>query len=58
VVTPVRVGDPLGEGSGNTLLTAGGGFEFEGAVRGPTRLPSGFRIFANVNVDLRRALRR
>jgi hypothetical protein len=57
-VTPVRVGDRLGEGSGNTVLTAGGGFEFEGAVRGPTRLPSGFKILANVNIDLRRALGR
>jgi hypothetical protein len=58
VVTPVRVSDPRGEGSGNTLLTVGGGFEFEGAVRGPTRLPSGFKIFAIANLDLRRALHR
>jgi hypothetical protein len=57
VVTPIRVHDPLGEGGGNTLLTVGGGFEFEGAVRGPTSLPSGYRIQTGVNVDLRRLLR-
>lgn len=39
-------------------VSAGGGFEFEGALRGAHRLPSGYRVFAEGTVDLRRALRR
>ena len=39
-------------------VSAGGGFEFEGAWRGAHRLPSGYRVFAESTVDLRRALRR
>jgi hypothetical protein len=56
-VNPVRVADPTAGGSGNTMLTIGGGFEYEGALRGPNRLPSGFKLFGGANLDLMRALR-
>jgi hypothetical protein len=56
-VNPIRVTDRRAEGSGNTLLTLGGGFEFEGAVRQTNRLPSGFRVVLSGNVDLLKALR-
>ncbi len=39
-------------------ISAGGGFEFEGALRGAHRLPSGYQLFAEATLDLRRALRR
>jgi len=57
VVNPIRLHDARAEGSGRTLFTFGGGFEFEGALRGPTRLPSGFRLLIGGNLDLGRALR-
>jgi hypothetical protein len=40
------------------MLTIGGGFEYEGALRGPTRLPSGFKLLGGANLDLVRAWRR
>lgn len=39
-------------------VSAGGGFEFEGALRGAHRLPSGYRVFVESTMDLGRALRR
>jgi hypothetical protein len=57
-VSPIRMKASSAEHASHTVLSAGGGFEFEGAVRGPTRLPSGFKIVATVNVDLRPVLRR
>jgi hypothetical protein len=54
-VNPIRVTDGRTEGSGNTLFTFGGGFQFEG---GPNRLPSGFRFVLSGNLDLVRTLRR
>jgi hypothetical protein len=57
-VNPIRVADRGTEGSGNTLFTVGGRFEFEGAVRETDRLPSGFRLLLAVDVDLLKALQR
>jgi len=57
-VHPIRIADAHASGSANTLLTIGGGFEYEGALRGSSRLPSGFTLFAGVNLDLLRALPR
>jgi len=53
-VNPIRITDRRAGGIGNTWLTFGGGFEFEGALRGPTRLPSGFRIVLAGRLDLPR----
>ncbi|MEP7305855.1 MAG: hypothetical protein ABJA98_10080 [Acidobacteriota bacterium] len=55
MVNPIRITDRGAGGIGNTRLTFGGGFEFEGALRGPTRLPSGFRIVLAGRLDLPRA---
>ena len=57
-VNPIRLADPAARGSGNTILTIGGGFEYEGALRGPNRLPSGFRLLGGANLDLVRAWHR
>jgi hypothetical protein len=57
-VHPIRVADPHARGSGNTLLSIGGAFEYEGALRGPARLPSGFKLLVGGNLDLPRALQR
>lgn len=38
-------------------FSAGGGFEFETALRGKNRLPSGYRIVLDAALDLRRAQR-
>ncbi len=54
-VSPIRVADPQASGSGNALLTIGGGFEYEGALRGPSRLPSGFGLSVGATLDLVRA---
>ena len=54
-VNPIRLTDRRAGGIGNTRLTFGGGFEYEGARRGPNRLPSGFRIVLAGRLDLPRA---
>jgi len=54
MVNPIRLTDRSTGGIGNTRLTVGGGFEFEGALRGPTRLPSGFRVVLAGRLDLPR----
>jgi hypothetical protein len=38
------------------LVTFGGGFEYEGALRGPNRLPSGFRLVLSGELDLLKAV--
>jgi hypothetical protein len=57
-LNPIRIADRRTEGSGNALFTFGGGFEFEGALRGPSRLPSGFRFVLRGDLDLLKALQR
>jgi hypothetical protein len=54
-VSPFRVTDRRSGTIGHTWLTFGGGFEFEGARRGPSRLPSGFRVVLAGRLDLLRA---
>jgi hypothetical protein len=54
MVNPIRVADPHAS-DGNVLLTIGGGFQFEGALRGPNRLPSGFGLSVSATLDLVRA---
>jgi hypothetical protein len=57
-VNPIRLANPHTSGSDDTRLTIGGAFEYEGALRGPNRLPSGYRLFAGASLNLVRALRR
>lgn len=55
-VHPIHVSDRRTGGSGNVLVTFGGGFEYEGALRGPNRLPSGFRLVLSGELDLLKAV--
>ena len=57
-VTPIRVTNRRAEGSGRTVFTLGGGFEFEGAIRTTNRLPSGFKLALTGNLNLLAALQR
>jgi hypothetical protein len=54
-VNPVRLADARTDGSGDTWLTVGGGFEFEGALRETHRLPSGVRLTLSASVDVLKA---
>jgi hypothetical protein len=56
-VNPFRMTDRYSDAVGHTWLTFGGGFDFEGARRGPARLPSGFRIVVAGRLDLLSAWR-
>jgi hypothetical protein len=53
-IFPVRLASPTRSGTPSTLLSFGGGFGFETALRTRQRLPSGYRAYVSARLNLAR----